>query len=64
MKILGSELEQWNMAVNSFWILLSEEKKLPDTITLIMVMVWDILGIKYYIMQTGFRLYWHLTQQL
>lgn len=64
MKILGSELEQWNMAVNSFWILLSEENKLPDTITLIMVMVWDILGIKYYIMQTGFRLYWHLTQQL
>lgn len=52
----NSGLEQWNTAVNSFWNLLSEGKKLPDTITLVTVMLWDILGtvIKYYILQTDF----------
>lgn len=52
----NSGLEQWNMAVNSFWNLLSEGKKLPDTITLVTVVLWDILGmvIKYYILQTDF----------
>lgn len=38
MKTIGSGLEQWNMAVNSFWTLLCEEKKLPDTTNFIMVM--------------------------
>lgn len=44
------------MSVNSFEICWMKKKKLPDTITLIMVMVWDILGIviKCYIMQTDF----------
>lgn len=51
---------QWTRIVKyvseQLWNLLNEEKKLPDTITLIMVMVWDILGIviKCYIMQTDF----------
>lgn len=40
----------------TFW---GEKKKLPDTITLIMVMVWDILSmvIKYYNMKAIFGWY-------
>lgn len=39
---------QWKEAFETCW---GEKNKLPDTITFIMGMVWDILGtaIKYYI---------------
>lgn len=52
----NSEMPQEIEVFETFW---GEKKKLPDTITLIMMMVWAILSmvIKYYNMKAIFGLY-------